>query len=188
MNPLHLLTLATAIGLASGADDDTGSAPFLPTLTPLVPSHPWLTLPASHNYGLFDRPAVTRLAEPEQTAHEGLRVRQQVSSSSTASAVTTGAADGVEDYPTLAAANSDLLASISALDASINAQVSSAMQEMTTGVCVGVPDISGTPVTLCGPTAASAAPGSEVTGAAPGRDLRITRALLIAGVLGVVLA
>jgi hypothetical protein len=59
------------------------------------------------------------------------------------------------DFPTLPPINSDFLASLSSIDSSINLQVSSAIAGMTTN-CVGVPDISGTPVTLCGPTAESA--------------------------------
>jgi hypothetical protein len=70
------------------------------------------------------------------------------------------------DFPTLPGFNSELLASLSSIDSSINQQVSSAIAGMSSAPCIGVPDISGTPVTLCGPTAESATGTAKSSGLA----------------------
>jgi hypothetical protein len=70
------------------------------------------------------------------------------------------------DFPTLPDFNSELLPSLSSIDSSINQQVSSAIADMSTAPCIGIPDISGTPVTLCGPTAESATGTAKSSGLA----------------------
>lgn len=98
-------------------------------------------------------------------AHPDIRRRQGSASittpATTASTMDSYTTDAYEAPPSLAPARSDLLSSLSSLDSSLDAQVNSVISQMTTAQCVGVPDINGSAVTLCGPTVASAPPGSS---------------------------
>jgi hypothetical protein len=114
--------------------------------------------------------------EARDDAHPDIRRRQGSVSITTSAPTATGQAssgttlapnaagdygyDGYDAPPSLAPAESNLLSYLSSLDSSLDSQVNSVIQEMTTGTCVGVPDVNGTLVTLCGPTAASAPPTS----------------------------
>lgn len=138
----------------------------------------WVSFPPD---GQNNGPAVF---QAHDDAHPDIRRRQ--GSASITTPATSASDEAYEAPPSLAPARSDLAESLSSLDSSLDSQVSSVIQEMTTGQCVGVPDVNGTPVTLCGPTAASASPmpgSSETNAAAAGKAIGGRLAFGIAGAL-----
>lgn len=133
----------------------------------------WVSLPTDLDKDGSKHSAGFLALADERTS---VRRRQNAASITTPalSSPTASYDDSYEAPPSLAPVRSDLEQSLSSLDSSLDSQISSVIQEMTTAQCVGVPDVNGTPVTLCGPTAANASPAAATStdiAAAKGKGL-----------------
>jgi hypothetical protein len=179
--PLFIVLLALAqqgLSLPEANTPQVTGSPALDIDSPPSPLRPWVSFSPD---GPDNGPAIF---QAHDNNHPDIRRRQGSASITTPAYGTT--TEAYEAPPSLAPARSDLAESLSSLDSSLNSQVSSVIQEMTTGQCIGVPDVNGTPVTWCGPTAASASPtpsSSENKAAAGARGLGGGIAWGIAGAL-----
>ena len=171
-------------------------------------------LPEHHNYGLFDRPFPVQIDETDEHEKPNIKRQTDTSVSADpvpttagdvgtitsapitplATATATGDYGGTDlgdvlsdTYMLPPAYDSAQLSSLFAADSSAYSEASAVLSAIDTGkgvVCSGVPDVSGSEVTVCGPTGNPSATGKKGNGADERAWGNVSWGFMALGILG----